>query len=343
MSKRKRGDNRPKIKQELGLDAHLPQEHRPAPARLKEWFDKLDLTLWAEAGVAGLLEHSTSVGTAREFFINRLLNSILPSSLHIGTGKIIDAEGNESKQIDVVVYDPRFPMLQTGGIGLYFAEGVIAVIEVKSTLTITELENALDNCYSVMRLLSFVRSKFDYRDAVQRMMRQSEGKIGESQASHIIAATTSPKSHVFAYDTKITFPTFVEKIGKWYRKKNEPVADDNVHLPCVISARKYFGVRLEWWMDVKIPERQLGELAEQFGPHAKPVMACWKSASQIGPLAIHLIRSATSRLSLCENETGLEFSIDSYMPLPEYLERSTPRYVVRTNTGKPWMLWLPGM
>jgi hypothetical protein len=118
-----------------------------------QWLNGLEGVLHKEAELAGLLEHGTMVGSAREFLVSRALRSVLPPSLHIGTGRVIDSCGNRSKQVDVVIYDPVFPILETHpGNGLYLVEGVVATIEVKSNVDKTKLWEAFDNCLSVTRL-----------------------------------------------------------------------------------------------------------------------------------------------------------------------------------------------
>jgi hypothetical protein len=89
------------------------------------------------------------VGSAREFFVSRVLRGVLPPIIHVGAGRVVGISGM-SKQIDIVLYDSRCPLLETQpGFGLFFMEGVIATIEVKSTLTRETLRLALDNCASV--------------------------------------------------------------------------------------------------------------------------------------------------------------------------------------------------
>lgn len=116
---------------------------------MKRWFDELEKVLAAEARLAGLLEHGTMTGSAREFFVQRVLRSVLPPALHIGTGRVISASGETSKQIDVVIYDPQFPLMEAQpGQGLYLREGTMAAIEVKSELNRERTEEALENCLS---------------------------------------------------------------------------------------------------------------------------------------------------------------------------------------------------
>jgi len=128
------------------------------PFVFRQWLDQLESVLLKEAELAGLLSHPTMVGSGREFFIRRVLGSILPPSVHIGSGRVISADHPQgSRQVDIIIYDPRFPVLEVEkGVGLYFVEGVIATIEVKSVLNSERLREALENCESVMSVGSHV-------------------------------------------------------------------------------------------------------------------------------------------------------------------------------------------
>ena len=79
---------------------------------------------------------SRTVGTAREFFIENLLNKFLPKSVIVGKGQVTD--GNLlSDELDIIIYRSDFPVINTPGTesNVFFANGVIAVIQVKSNLS----------------------------------------------------------------------------------------------------------------------------------------------------------------------------------------------------------------
>jgi hypothetical protein len=88
------------------------------------------------AHLAGGLSSSASRGVEREHFLNSFLREVLPPPYRFGCGDITDRYGNRSGQMDIVVEYPFLPSLPfcPGGPRLYLAEGVAAVIEVKSNL-----------------------------------------------------------------------------------------------------------------------------------------------------------------------------------------------------------------
>lgn len=100
--------------------------------------------------------HTGVVGTSVEEIVSKILNSRLPGSARAVAGQVIDHAGVRSRQMDVVIYDAsRTPMLFASSVGtqnLVPAEGVIAVVEVKTKLTPGELRKSAENCKSVKRL-----------------------------------------------------------------------------------------------------------------------------------------------------------------------------------------------
>jgi hypothetical protein len=94
-----------------------------------------------QKSLTGLYESGGGMSTAsrgkeREQFIELFLSRILPPGYRFGSGDIIDTSGHRSGQLDVVVeftFLPSLPAL-TGPTRLYLAEGVAAVVEVKSDL-----------------------------------------------------------------------------------------------------------------------------------------------------------------------------------------------------------------
>jgi len=74
-------------------------------------------------------------GPEREAFINDFLSAVLPPQYRFGTGDATDIFGRKSGQLDVVVelpFAPSLPIPSRSDSRLYVAEGVAAVIEVKS-------------------------------------------------------------------------------------------------------------------------------------------------------------------------------------------------------------------
>jgi hypothetical protein len=95
------------------------------------------LSILRDAYTGGSRLEAPSKGSEREAFINLVLSNVIAPPFRVGTGEITDARGNCSGQVDIVVEyaaSMSFPLLRGDSSRLYLAEGVCAVIEVKSNL-----------------------------------------------------------------------------------------------------------------------------------------------------------------------------------------------------------------
>ena len=108
---------------------------------------------------AGLGTTPGLVGSAKEHPVKTKLEHILPTGIGVGSGCVIDSYGNTSKQIDVVLYEknicPVYSINNTRETTYYPCEGVVAVGEIKSSLSSDELEDIFLKIESVKRLKRF--------------------------------------------------------------------------------------------------------------------------------------------------------------------------------------------
>jgi len=78
-------------------------------------------------------------GEERASFIDSFLANVLPPIYRFGSGDCTDAAGSRSGQLDVVVeypFAPSLPSVAGSPTRLYLAEGVAAVVEVKSNIAV---------------------------------------------------------------------------------------------------------------------------------------------------------------------------------------------------------------
>lgn len=103
------------------------------------------------------INHNGIKGTIREqSVVESLLRKYLPKKYDIGAGIVVNSEGGQSKQQDIVIFDAfTCPLLYNEeNVKVFPVECVYATIEVKSTLTKEELEKSLKNVESVRELVS---------------------------------------------------------------------------------------------------------------------------------------------------------------------------------------------
>lgn len=93
------------------------------------------------------IDHAGLQGTYREILTRDLLKPVLAPSVRLGTGKLVSVDGQNSRQIDVVIYAPEIlpPFLFDETSGLFPIESALYTIEVKSTITTRGLKNAIES------------------------------------------------------------------------------------------------------------------------------------------------------------------------------------------------------
>ena len=91
--------------------------------------------------------HPLHKGTPREAFIKTFLEEHLPTTVSLGTGEIFDHKSQPKEprnQFDLVVFKQNYPKLSFGGdISGFLIESVVSTVEVKSSLTKSDLKQAM--------------------------------------------------------------------------------------------------------------------------------------------------------------------------------------------------------
>lgn len=102
------------------------------------------------------IDHTGIRGGAAESAVRELIGDLLPKWAEVGTGKVIDRLGGQSRQIDTALYSsfvlPPVLVHKAGDDLLIPVEACISTVEIKSKLTATELQKAIDNAISVKSL-----------------------------------------------------------------------------------------------------------------------------------------------------------------------------------------------
>lgn len=100
------------------------------------------------------VSHGTTVGNASELKWINMFKDYLPTRYSVDTGHVLDSQGNQSDQIDIVIYDRHYSpfFFNEDGVKFFPAESVYAVLEVKQDLTKKDIEYAGKKAASVRRL-----------------------------------------------------------------------------------------------------------------------------------------------------------------------------------------------
>ncbi|MXZ92198.1 MAG: hypothetical protein F4W95_13315 [Chloroflexi bacterium] len=132
---------------------------------IDEFFNSLGDELIAAFTQGGLATTPGSIGRIRERAVRNKLRQLLPSGIGVGSGFVIDTQGNTSNQIDIILYEdnicPAFALDEDEETSYYPCEGVIAVGEVKSTIGTREVDDIIEKIASVKKLQRWCRPTDD--------------------------------------------------------------------------------------------------------------------------------------------------------------------------------------
>jgi uncharacterized protein DUF6602 len=141
-----------------------------------ELMDHAEEELWLSFKRAKAKKHNLSRGESREEGIALFLQSRLPSRFRVTSGEAVDAGGRRTGQLDIVIYDCNrtVPLLTEKSGDVLPAESLLAVVEVKSTLT----QNELDKCAKAARAITQLRPGGEKFSAPRQRGRDaSDGKL----------------------------------------------------------------------------------------------------------------------------------------------------------------------
>ena len=146
---------------------NIGRQNMTATFDAREFIARLGHALIREFEEARQATTGPLVGSAIERPVRKRLEQVLPRGIAVGSGCVIDSYGTCSRQQDVVFYErdvcPVFSINDTPESTYYPCEGVIAVMEVKSSIGSAELEDSFQKISSVKRL----RRHFGQDEAVQ--------------------------------------------------------------------------------------------------------------------------------------------------------------------------------
>jgi len=131
-----------------------------------ELFRQHEVAISARARSAGIVQHAGDRGGDREEILREFLAKHLPAKFGVTKGEVVTKSGAHSRAADVLIYDVvNCPVLYRDETTVLPIEGVYGIIEVKSTLSKAELQDATSKVADFKRLaprdLSVIRTR-DY-------------------------------------------------------------------------------------------------------------------------------------------------------------------------------------
>lgn len=131
--------------------------------------------LQARVELSGVYAHPSGVGDDREYAMMDVLREVLPQRYGADKGRLFDAVGAISNELDIIIYekDELFLGLDVGGRKLIPIESVYGVIEVKSRLDKDNYTAAISTLRSIEHLRRFYR----WNDQLTHLTDDNQSKI----------------------------------------------------------------------------------------------------------------------------------------------------------------------
>ncbi|WP_411681892.1 DUF6602 domain-containing protein [Clostridium thailandense] len=121
--------------------------------------------------------HWGEEGRYKEVILTKVLRRYLPKHISVGTGFILKSEDDISKQIDIIVYDNRFPIIfSEGDFVILSPSNVLGIIEVKTKITLSNIEEIINKATLNGKMIGknkfngifIYENNFDLRDETKK-------------------------------------------------------------------------------------------------------------------------------------------------------------------------------
>lgn len=186
-------------------------------------------------------------GDAIETPVRKRLEQVLPRGIYVGTGCVIDSYGGCSKQQDVILYQrdicPSFCINETPEATYYPCEGVMAVMEVKSSIASAELQDSFEKIASVKRLRRvgvysegpepmLEERKYESIQMANSVSFMEPNKTDEHGLNQIFGIVLTDSIRMKSESFRIKFTELVRKFGGEFSPDLVEVLNDGTMIPC---------------------------------------------------------------------------------------------------------------
>ncbi len=279
--------------------------------QLDEWTQLISKRLKSEAELVGVqAKHELYQDSAKETFTRVVLEQFLPNNFAVGTGRVIDSEGNKSSEQDIVIYRCDYPQLNLpGGTDIFLLESVLATIQVKTKLIRKTFFEALDQCASMADLQPVMDGPVLARIAEKNKLTLNQ----HNEYQHTDPLTAArfnligrPLTFVYAFNGyQTSFKQLAENINMWidYRRDSElPV--DMKSCAAIIATQGCFAARN----------------ASPFSARKNFLFGIGNDDAPVRLIIMQLMHALNRRLRKGSDSLGVKQGLDAYlnkMPLPK--------------------------
>ena len=270
----------------------------------EDWAQLVAKRLKGEADLITAIEKDELNDTAaNEAFVRAVLEPFLPENFGIGSGRIVDAFGNQSAHIDIVVYNRDFPRIgMLGASNAYLYESVLAVFSVRAKFIRKTFFDSLNACASLAQL----ETNIDKAVLVKLARKNGLKPAPNKKFVHEDPLRTArfeligrPPAFVFGFSgIKHSYRQLQENVELWLNNRREEAIETPMKaLPAVIATQGCFAWRNA--APLALSNRELLGIGNDDAP--------------VRLIVLQLLYLLNRRLNVTADGYGLKPSLNAYL------------------------------
>jgi hypothetical protein len=270
----------------------------------EDWAQLVAKRLKGEADLITAIEKDELNDTAaNEAFVRAVLEPFLPENFGVGSGRIVDAFGNQSEHIDIVVYNRDFPRIgMLGASNAYLYESVLAVFSVRAKFIRKTFFDSLDACASLAKLETNIDKAVLVKLAKKNGLKPAPNKkfVHEDPLRTArFELIGRPPAFVFGFSgIKHSYRQLQENVELWLNNRRENAIETPMRaLPAVIATQGCFA-----WRN-----------AAPLALSNRELLGIGNDAAPVRLIVLQLLYLLNRRLNVTADGYGLKPSLNAYL------------------------------
>jgi len=270
----------------------------------EDWAQLVAKRLKGEADLIAAIEKDELNDTAaNEAFVRAVLEPFLPENFGVGSGRIVDAFGNQSEHIDIVVYNRDFPRIgMLGASEAYLYESVLAVFSVRAKFIRKTFFGSLNACASLAQLETNIDKAVLVKLAKKNGLKPAPNKkfVHEDPLRTArFELIGRPPAFVFGFSgIKHSYRQLQENVELWLNNRREDAIETPMKaLPAVIATQGCFAWRNA--APLALSNRELLGIGNDDAP--------------VRLIVLQLLYLLNRRLNVTADGYGLKPSLNAYL------------------------------
>jgi hypothetical protein len=270
----------------------------------EDWAQLVAKRLKGEADVIAAIEKDELEDTAaNEAFVRAVLEPFLPENFGVGSGRIVDAFGNQSEHIDIVVYNRDFPRIgMVGANNAYLYESVLAVFSVRAKFIRKTFFDSLNACASLAQLETNIDKAVLIKLAQKNGLKPGPNKTflhDDPLRTARFELIGRPPAFMFGFSgIKHSYRQLQENVELWMeQRKQDAIETPMKALPAVIATQGCFA-----WRN-----------AAPLALSNREMLGIGNDPAPIRLIVLQLLYLLNRRLNVTADGYGLKPSLNAYL------------------------------